>query len=232
MKKFPLLIMIFILSIPLIQAANGNVLHIKGNGRAVVERQKDFPYDPSSCPFEIEWEAKLENWNGDGLIYIMHVSVDGKTVAFEYGKGWDGTKVYSVVDSYSSPHDIDVTKWHKYMIKIYKNKIEFYIDEEKVDEYTTTVTEVDGYVSAGAYEGSNSFDLYIDNIEEKGCSIRMTEDFEDGSDNYFVDNSGNPIHDPEDQIEIKSTGSTIAAPIPGISIVISVLLLLFLRGKR
>lgn len=49
------------------------------------------------------------------------------------------------------------------MIKIYENKIEFYIDEEKVDEYNITVTKVDGYVSAGAYTGSNSFDLYIDN---------------------------------------------------------------------
>lgn len=54
-------------------------------------------------------------------------------------------------------------------------------------------------------------------IEERGCSIRMTEDFEDSSDNYFVDNSGNPIHVPEDRIEIKSTESTLAAPIHGIS---------------
>lgn len=91
------------MSIPPIQAASGNVLYIHGDGVAVVERQKDFPYSPSSCPFEIEWEAKIENWNGNGLIYILHVSVDGRTIAFEYGRGWDGTKIYSVVDGYSSP---------------------------------------------------------------------------------------------------------------------------------
>jgi hypothetical protein len=147
----------------------------------------------SGQSFKVSWFACVSNVTDPSNVGVVLQEVE---VIYDSTYDW-----YSFYYFPSNPAqvwaggvfvNVDPRQWHNYTIVLTRNgttlTVYFYIDgvlRNTVSSTRTSIT-VSG-VHAGRYDVRNMYDLYLDNVAMRDVNGNIvTEDFEDGVDNFFV----------------------------------------------
>ncbi|MEM3783286.1 MAG: hypothetical protein QXX32_07095 [Thermofilum sp.] len=148
----------------------------------------------SGQSFKVSWFACVSN-----VTDPSNVGVVLQEVEVLYGSTYDWYSFYyfpsnpAQVWAGGVPVNVDPRQWHNYTIILTRSgntlTAYFYIDgvlRNTVSSTRISVTVLG--VQAGRYDVRNMYDLYIDNVAMRNVNGNIiTEDFEDGVDNFFVD---------------------------------------------
>ncbi|ALV63706.1 hypothetical protein ADU37_CDS20070 [Thermococcus sp. 2319x1] len=157
-----------------------------------------YRYVGNDKPLNIQWDAIVTNYNtGDQYVAIMAVIDDS---GYAWGFFWrNGTVViFSNTGDPSSDTpvkdtNVDGSSLHTYRIEVVYNKrgkvkkLVYYIDDNKVyTEPDAPPGNIRYIAAAGIFRGGKEFDMFIDNVEYTYSEGTISEDFEDGQDDFFV----------------------------------------------
>lgn len=157
-------------------------------------------------PISIQWDAYALNYtSGTQYVAIMAI-VDSRGNA--WGFFWKNGTVVIFSDTNDPSSDIPVydtkiagSSPHTYKIEVVYDsfgrisKINYYIDGQLVYEESWNTRRDISYIAAGGiFDGGKTFDLFIDNVVytygkgnlNKGKRKTVSEDFEDGQDDFFT----------------------------------------------
>jgi hypothetical protein len=243
MEKYKIIFLILVFGMLVQNYADieDNYLYLEGtdnNNNTIVEKYTN--YNVSNGDYSVSWDGQLtsaENLdsNGVALIYLNIEDTDGNEydgVGFKYLDGWDGTKVYIVDGKNSYPLDINPFESHTYSIKVSDEGIEFYVDGDLTKNLNTSdlgyTPSIILHTGAGSWDSNANYTMKIDNIIESENGTIVSEDFEDGNNDFFDEYTGGGI------IGIKTIFPTKKAPIPlgGVVLTLIAIPLLTLKMVR
>jgi hypothetical protein len=157
-----------------------------------------YRYVGNDKPLSIQWDAIATNYTeGDQYVAIMAVIDSNGHV---WGFFWRNGTVVIFSDTSDPSSDttvkdtkIDGSSPHTYKIEIVYNKrgdikkLKYYIDGNRVYvERNTPPADIRYIAAAGIFRGGKEFDMFIDNVEYTSSEGTISEDFEDGQDDFFA----------------------------------------------
>jgi hypothetical protein len=146
--------------------------------------------------FTVEQTVFATNYSGSAKVDLLEVKATDKGKNRYYSFGWyGGNEVKIKVDTrVVKSVSVDMSKPHTYRLEVTQSDVAFYIDGTPVKDVTGRNISQIIAVNAGGWDKNSTYDLWIDNIKEYwNGKLVKSEDFEDGSDDYYTKNraSGN-----------------------------------------